>query len=602
MKRLHEITVSPGGRTVIAAEGATLLQAARTAGLALEAPCDGRGTCGKCQVKAAGALSVPNETERKWLEQQQTQGLRLACQAKILGPAEVELPGGQQDGFITVAAGQGIEWPLDPPVYKLVSGRFGSQEDQRDLAMGFSPQFPDNYAALLKELAVNYKQGITHMEAVVNNGKLLDWHYQPGRTCYGVALDIGTTSVVAELFNLASGCSLGVRSCLNPQTEFGGDVLTRIAFAGKLAEGTLLLQEKIIAGINRLLEQLIAARQLDSRDIYHMVVAGNTTMQHLLLGIAPHSLACAPYRPVFLQQVEVSAAKLGLAMSPRGVVTVLPSAAAFVGADIVAGLLAAGLSHCPDTALFIDIGTNGEIVVCKDGELVGTSSAAGPALEGMNITCGCRAEPGAIEGAAISGDGTVKLKVIGGGQPTGICGSGLIDLIVELVRHGVITASGRFANPEKLTPQLASRLVTMDGKPCFSLSEDGRVFLTQKDVRQVQLAKGAIRAAIDLLLKEIHVEFSEIHEILVAGAFGFHLQPASLAGIGLLPAACQSKIRFVGNTAKEGARAVLLNRRAGAEVEQIGQDLKIIELSLQPEFQDYFVRALAFPPQAAVDV
>lgn len=598
--QLHEITFRPQGITLTAADGTTLLQAAREAGLTLEAPCDGRGTCGKCLVKAGGVLSDPSETERKWLEKQPAAGLRLACQARIHGPVQVELLAGQEEGFVTLAEGHSMDWPLDPPVYKIVSDRLAAPDDQRAMDMTIVPQFPATYPLLLQELAINYKQGMIYLAAVVNRGKLLDWHYQPGRACYGVALDIGTTSVVAELFDLTNGHSLGVCSCLNPQTEFGGDVLTRIAFTAKQVDGTRLLQAKIISGINRLLTQLTADRQLNSRDIYQVVVAGNTTMQHLLLGVAPNTLACAPYRPVFLQQVEASAADLGIEISPRGIVTVLPSAAAFVGADIVAGLLAVDLHNCQHTALFIDIGTNGEIVVCKDGKLVGTSSAAGPALEGMNIACGCRAEPGAIEGVAIAGDGTLKLQVIGGGAPTGICGSGLIDLIAELVRHGVITANGRFGNPEKFPPQLAARLVARDGKPCFVLSEDGSVFLSQKDVRQVQLAKGAIRAAIDLLLKESGVSFADIDDILVAGAFGFHLRPASLAGIGLLPATCQTKIRFVGNTAKEGAKAVLLNRCAGAEVQQIGQDLKIIELSLQPEFQDYFVQALAFPRYPAV--
>ncbi len=598
--QLHEITFLPQDITLTVSDGTTLLQALRAAGLVLEAPCDGRGTCGKCQVKAGGALSEPNETERNWREKQPAAGLRLACQARIHGPVRIELVAGRAEGFVTLAEGHSTDWPFDPPVYKIVSDRFAAPDDQRAMDMTIMPQFPAAYPLLLQELAAKYKQGMSCLAAVVYRGKLLDWHYQPGRACYGLAVDIGTTSVVAELFDLTNGSSLGVRSCLNSQTEFGGDVLTRIAFTAKQADGTRLLQARIVSGINRLLAQLTADRQLDSRDIYQVVVAGNTTMQHLLLGVAPNSLASAPYRPVFLQQVEASAAELGLEISPRGVVTVLPSAAAFVGADIVAGLLAAGLHTYPHTALFIDIGTNGELVVCKEGNLVGTSSAAGPALEGMNIACGCRAEPGAIEGVAIAGDGTLTLKVIGGEAPTGICGSGLIDLVAELVRHGVITANGRFASPGALPPQLAARFGTRDGKPCFVLSGDGCVFLSQKDVRQVQLAKGAIRAAMDLLLQASGVSFADLDDIFVAGAFGFHLQPASLAGIGLLPAACQSKIRFVGNTAKEGAKAVLLNRSAGAQVQQIGQDLKIIELSLQPEFQDYFVQALAFPRPAAV--
>ena len=281
-------------------------------------------------------------------------------------------------------------------------------------------------------------------------------------------------------------------------------------------------------------------------------------------------------------------------LAPRGVVTLLPSATAFVGADIVAGLLAMNLHHYNKTALFIDIGTNGEIVLCKNGRMVGTSSAAGPALEGMNITCGCRAEKGAIEAVTITDEGMIRLEVIGDRPPIGICGSGLIDLISELVRVGVIKESGRFESKEKLTPTLASRLIDSNGQQVFSLTEGGSVYLSQKDIRQVQLAKGAIAAAISLLLNQLTIEYNEIDEVLIAGAFGFHLKPSSLTGIGLLPLVYEEKIRFIGNTAKEGAKVVLLNQDAAFEILQIGEKIEIIELSLTPEFQEYFVGSLSF--------
>lgn len=597
MVSLCEITFLPEKRTMTVAQGTTLLQAMRTAGLIVETPCDGRGTCGKCQVKASGSLTVPTEAEAASLGNLLEDGIRLACQAKMEGAVQVELTSWQPNSFVTVQGGQGTrQWPLEPPVSRIIYERVSasSEQEPHELDHGLVPLFPDNYPELLQKIAAIHEQGSNERVAVVKNGKLLDWQHQAGSSCYGIALDIGTTSVVAELFDLANGETLGVASCLNPQTEFGGDVLTRIAFAAKRVDGTELLQKKIINGINRLIERLTAAKQLDSQDIYEMVVAGNTTMQHLLLGVFPGSLAYAPYRPVFTQQVEVSPATLNLKMAKQGVVTVLPSAAAFVGADIVAGLLAVGLPHCSQTTLFIDIGTNGEIVVCRNGLMAGTSSAAGPALEGMNITCGCRAENGAVEAVSIGQDGTVAIQVIGNGLPQGICGSGLIDLIAELVRCGVITTNGRFANSEK-APALVSRLSDTGGRQVFAISEDGQVFLSQKDIRQVQLAKGAIAAAISLLLKEIGIGFAEIDEVLVAGAFGFHLKPASLVGIGLLPHSCQNKISFVGNTAKEGAKAALLNRHAGAAVQQMGQSIKIVELSLHPEFQDCFVQALAFP-------
>lgn len=590
----HEITFLPGGQKIVVPEGTKLLEAARNCGVIIEAPCDGRGTCGKCRVKAGTGLKSADEVERERLGAALDGGLRLACRSEICGPVRAEIPAGYTETFVALTGGMGKDWPLDPPVHQVACQEIAGT-DQSPLSQGAIPLFWDNYPAMLEELAGEYKSGLKQCQKVVKNGQLLDWRFAFDRPCCGVALDIGTTSVVAELFNLADGQSLGTRSCLNPQTEFGGDVLTRISFASQNADGTVLLQKKIVEGINSLLGQLATAAELRVEDIYEVVVAGNTTMQHLLLGVNPRSLAHAPYRPVFTAQIEISPKRLGLNIAPRGVVTLLPSSAAFVGADIVAGVLVTGLYRYDKTALFIDIGTNGELVVCKDGVLAGTSSAAGPALEGMNITCGCRAENGAVEGFAILEDGTVQVEVIGNHSARGLCGSGLADVVSELVRCGVIGGNGRFSPKEQLPPELAARLTDYNGQQVFMIDEAGPVYLSQKDVRQVQLAKGAIAAAIDLLLQELAISYTEIDEVLVAGAFGFHLKPSSLVGIGLLPELCRDKIRFVGNTAKEGAKAVLLNRQAATEIQAIGQRLAIKELSLHPRFQDCFVKCLSFP-------
>ncbi|HMM22311.1 MAG TPA: ASKHA domain-containing protein [Selenomonadales bacterium] len=596
MAEQHEIIFLPGGQRSVVPAGTKLLEAARACGASIEAPCDGRGTCGKCRVKAGAGLKPADEIERDRLGPALDEGYRLACRSEICGPVRAEIPASRTATFVALTGGRGREWPFDPPV-RQVAGQRSADTDQSALAQGATPLFAENYPAMLEELAGEYKKGLKQYRKVVKNHQVLDWRFAADRPCCGVALDIGTTSVVAELFDLTDGRSLGTRSCLNPQTEFGGDVLTRISFASQSADGTTLLQKKIVDGVNGLLAELAAAAGICSGDVYEVVVAGNTTMQHLLLGVNPRSLAHAPYRPVFTEQLEINPARLGLNIAPRGVVTLLPSAAAFVGADIVAGVLATGLYGYEKTALFIDIGTNGELVVAKGGALAGTSSAAGPALEGMNIACGCRAEQGAVEGFAVLADGVVEVKVIGGCAPRGLCGSGLIDAVAELVRCGVIGASGRFAKREKLPSGLAARLTEHNGQQVFMIDEAGPVYLSQKDIRQVQLAKGAIAAAVDLLLQELAVSYAELDEVLVAGAFGFHLKPSSLVGIGLLPELCRDKIRFVGNTAQEGAKAVLLNRRAAAEVRKIGHRLAIKELSLHPRFQDCFVKCLAFPEQ-----
>lgn len=590
--KLHEVVFSKEGKQVNVAEGTTLLQAAREVGVVLEAPCDGRGTCGKCRVKAVGMMSLPGQVEMQQLDEVLAADVRFACQAKVYGNVQVETLSDHRDTFVTLEAGQSNNWCFKPSIKKV---KFDSLASQNPLISSLVPVFPGNFPAMLQELADAYGKGMTCFEAVVKNDQLLDLQYQPGRPYFGLSVDIGTTSVVVELFNLENGGKIGVTSCLNPQAEFGGDVMTRISFASQNTEGTQILQDKIVDGINRLIHELVTPQKINRDDIYEIVIAGNTTMLHLLLGVNPRSLACAPYRPIFIQSMIVNPAIIGLHIAPRGIVTVLPSVAAFVGADIVAGLLAVELHKYSKTALFIDIGTNGEIVICKDGLLIGTSAAAGPALEGMNIACGCRAQDGAIEGFTIADDGTISIKTIGNNTPRGICGSGLIDLVAELVKIGVIEKNGRFSKKETLTQSLAAKLVKIDGQQVFLISEEGPVFLSQKDIRQVQLAKGAIVAAIELLLKELNIAHNDIDEVLVAGAFGFHLNPSSLIGIGLLPLAFQDKIRFVGNTANEGAKAVLLNYDASMEILQIGQNLRIKELSLQPEFQEYFVQSLAFP-------
>ncbi|TLM79773.1 MAG: DUF4445 domain-containing protein, partial [Actinobacteria bacterium] len=341
MHDLHEVVFMPADIKVAVPGGTSLLEAARIAGLRPEAPCDGRGTCGKCRVLVEGNLTLPTEKELAQLNSGDGIKMRLACQAKISGPVRAEFPESRADSFLTVEKGQRKALKLNPRGYR------------------------------------------------------------PGQESYGIALDIGTTSIVAELLDLASGQSLGVSSCLNPQTVYGGDVLTRITYAANRAGGVQTLQSEVAGGINRLIENLCRTQGIRAEQVFEITVAANTTMLHLLLGVNPRSLAVAPYQPVFTRETEVSPGTVGIRIAPDGLVTLLPSASAFVGADIIAGLLTTDFHHFKEPALFIDIGTNGEIMAIKDGQLAGTSSAAGPALEGMNITCGCRAEQGAIEAVSI---------------------------------------------------------------------------------------------------------------------------------------------------------------------------------------------------------
>lgn len=599
-ERFYEVIFRPEGKTALVQEGSSLLQAARLTGLRIEAPCDGRSKCGKCRIRAGGCLNPPEEKELEQLGALVDQGIRLACRAKVFGPAQVELLDSKEETFGTIVEGQNKELKVNPLIRKIVLRPHAEEEGQTPLwesldLLCAKPISPERLPILLRDLAQEYPVGPNYAEAIVRNNSLLDLRYRPGQKCLGIALDIGTTSIVAELVDLESGKTLGTRSCLNPQTAFGGDVLTRISYATNQAGGVQTLQAEVVKGINQLIDHLCIDQETSCQEIYEIVAAGNATMLHLLLGVQPRSLAVAPYRPVFTHPLEASPGSLGIGIAPGGVVTLLPSASAFVGADIIAGLLATGFHHSQKPSLFIDIGTNGEIVALKDGLLAATSSAAGPALEGMNISCGCRAERGAIAAVAFAEEGNVSVKTLGDATPVGLCGSGLIDLVAELARTGVIEPGGRFVKNQCLPAVLADRLMEFQGQRAFLVSEEGQVFLTQKDIRQVQLAKGAIATGIALLLKELNLSCGEIRQVLIAGAFGYHLNPPSLAATGLLPAELRDKIIFVGNTAKEGAKAVLLNRDAAREVQDICRRINIKELSFQPGFQECFVQQLAFP-------
>lgn len=544
MKEMFEITFQPMGTSVRVPENTTILQAAALKNLPLDGFCNGTGVCSKCLVRASGMISEPLPQEKERLGPKLLGGWRLACQAKVIGKAEVFLP--EEQLFHTVQGGRAKKYEFDPIIKKI--------------------------SALANDHALTTEQ------------------------LYGVAIDIGTTSIVTTLIDLKSnGQEIATAHCLNPQTRFGGDVITRITFAHQSAKNTTQLKEAVLNGINRLIEQMCLDQNVSADQICHITVAANTTMLHLLLGIDPISLALAPYTPVFVDYRELRASEIGINKAPKALVSLLPSLSAFIGADILAGMISLDFHRVTVPSLFIDIGTNGEIGANVNGRLVATSSAAGPALEGMNIHCGCRAEDGAISGVRIEENGEVVLQTIGSSKIKGICGSGLVELVAELVKHKVILSHGGFAQPTELAPCLAEKIIEYDGQKAFLVDKDSGIVLTQKDVRQVQLAKGAIAAAIEILFQRLEAELGAVEKIYIAGAFGYHLKPEALKTIGLLPPGLKGEIEFVGNTAKEGARLCLLSERAFNEIQTLQKSLRPLELSYAPEFMYKYVEQMNFP-------
>jgi uncharacterized 2Fe-2S/4Fe-4S cluster protein (DUF4445 family) len=424
-----------------------------------------------------------------------------------------------------------------------------------------------------------------HASGVLFEEEIIDLRFDR-EPLLGAAVDLGTTTLSLYLFNLETGELLGKSSALNPQTAYGGDVITRINFCRENPEGLSTLRSAALKELGTMLDEALGPQR--SRDqVYLVTVAANTTMLHILAGVQPLSLGLAPFRPTFLGSVVLTGEQSGLPIHPQARCIFLPGISAYVGADITAGLAALDYSNRTGTTLFIDIGTNGELALIQGPDrMLGASCAVGPALEGMNISCGCRAVPGAVDSFSLDENLTPRFTTISGLPPVGICGSGLIDLIATLVTLGLIASSGAF------NPEADDRLTARMNGDRYHLSDN--VFLTQKDVRQVQLAKAAVLTGTQVLLSEASVSPCDLEEIIVAGSFGFHLNPESLRRIGILPKGFQGQISFVGNSSLSGASLALLNQDVLMDMEQIRSRVTVLELAAHPQFRSQFVPALNF--------
>ena len=542
-----EVRFLPGPFIAEVQPGSTLLAAARKARAPLEAPCDGAGICGKCLV-------------------------RLDPEALTALEAGVEVGGGNGQGALVLAC--------DARVRADIAATIPDRGD-KNLAI------VDHGLATARTLA-------PHIAVVHASDGCTVWAGQeliaslPNRVAnLGIAVDIGTTTLVVALVDLESADELAVASALNPQTAYGHDVVSRIHFAAE-PDGLATMQRALVAGLNVLTGQVCQRAGVDVGHIHEAVLGGNTCMLHIAAAVDPAPLGRVPYRPSLTGGNHLRAAELGLGIAAHGLVYLPPVVSGFIGADITAGILAADLHRSRQTALLLDIGTNGEMVLAHADELWATSTAAGPAFEGVNIAYGMRAAPGAVD-AVVANDGRWTLHTIGDVQAVGICGSGLVDLVSCLVKNGAIGKNGRFAT--KAVPPVGT-WAEREGRCLLRLS-DG-VVLTQKDVRQVQLAKAAIRTGLDALLAQAKVRAEDVERVLVAGSFGYHLRPHSLAGSGLLPAPLAAKVEAVGNTCKAGAVTLLTNDGTRRELEAVAARVHSIELANDAAFGRRFVEQMAF--------
>jgi uncharacterized 2Fe-2S/4Fe-4S cluster protein (DUF4445 family) len=407
---------------------------------------------------------------------------------------------------------------------------------------------------------------------------------------FGVAVDIGTTTVVAKLIDMATGQPMATQAELNPQTRYGGDVISRISFAQTDVQLTEL-HEAIINCINKLTKKLCSRAFINTEQIYEMCIVGNTTMNHLFLKLPVAQLGQAPYEAFSVDAKDVAPGELKLQMNAAGSIHAVAGIAGFVGSDITAVALAVDIESARDLTLVVDIGTNGEIVLGTADKLYAASCAAGPAFEGARISCGSRAAEGAIE-AVVIGDGDIGFDVIGDRPPRSICGSGLIDAVAVLLDLGIIDTTGRFADPGKLSPAIGSRIMQQNNQPAFCLA--GNVILTQQDIREVQLAKAAIRTGIKLLQRQMGVGDDDIRQVFLAGAFGNYIRRESALRIGLLPSVPLERIHFVGNAACSGAQMLLIDSRLRELAGRLSRKIEYVEIANEEKFQSVFTESMLF--------
>ncbi|WP_346868398.1 MULTISPECIES: ASKHA domain-containing protein [unclassified Clostridium] len=561
-------------------------------------PCNGNGTCGKCKVRILeGNLPPLSKGERKLLKEDEINaGIRLSCLVVPEEDIKVEILQKERKHKI-LTTGYVPEFEFNPALCKKIFEiKMPTLENQ-------SP-FEDSLCEALGTKKVNwkllrdYESSYGTVTGVFNDSELIAIEAEDTTEfLYGVAIDIGTTTVVAALIDMNNGEELATASRINPQKKFGLDVLTRITYELEHPEGSKEeLQKTIVEAINEMVEELCSEGKVRKENIYEISIAANCTMMHFLLGVDATSIGKSPYAPVFTKAKNISASDLGIKAAKCARVYCLPSVSSYIGADIVAGAYVCELHKAEENILFIDIGTNGEIVLSKGGKLLSCSCAAGPALEGMNISSGMRAAEGAVEDVEITEKG-VYLKVIGEEDPIGICGSGILAAVKELLRTGIVKNNGAFIKKEQLEESdYRYEMIQLNGnKREFLLkSTPEQLLITQGDVRQVQLAKGALLSGFYALLKQAKIDMSELDKVMIAGQFGAHLPADSLVGTGILPEEVKNKLVYVGNSSKTGAYMALMSVKVKKEIDELAGEMEYMELGASEGYEKLFSQCLIF--------
>ncbi len=605
------LDLQPIGKRIDVHEGTNLLDACQQAGVELVAICGGSGVCGTCRVRLLkGKLSDYSLTELAELtDEERASGLRQACQVEVLSDITIEIPPESLSAPQRLSIeGQDLdfEWQrhivqafdiettpatltdLRPDTTRILDA-LRTNGGQFDLPM-ITPYELTFDSEAVKSLAGAIRENVWKVRIVIRHNDEIVAFLPPSTPVYGLAVDVGTTKVAAYLVDMDSGETVAKSGAMNPQIAYGEDIISRIRYINDHPDGLKTLQSRLIETLNNLIEELSKEAKVKREQIVEAVIVGNTAMHHILARLPVRQLGESPYMATVGDALSIKARDLGLHLAAGGTVYLPPNIAGFVGADHVSMLVGAGLDNTKETVMALDIGTNTEISLYHEGKHWATSCPSGPAFEGAHIEDGMRAAPGAVERVRIEGD-DVKVHTIGNADAVGICGSGILDAIAECLKAGLLTPKGALTgtHPRLRGLGAAAEFVLVPA----SKSKTGRdVRMTRKDVNEIQLAKGAVRAGAEVLLEKAGIQAADINQVVIAGAFGTYLDLDSAIAIGMLPRTERTRYQQIGNAAGTGARRMLVSLDQREIAEWIARKVEFVELAKHPSFTKVYSRAL----------
>lgn len=592
----YNIHFEPIGRSISGIKGESIYIASTRTGILLGSICGGKSSCGRCKVRIlSGNCTQPTNNEKKHLSEEEIRdGYRLACNARILGDLKIYIP------KITLAESllqlKGIEPKIDPnPVISIYNLRLSAPSLENPIPLWENIIKTLETHSNLKNLKIDLHllrdlpsivQKLKREISVTIRGNEIIGVTKKREKHLGIAIDLGTTKIAAYLVDLLTGETLKVKGILNPQIVYGEDIMTRMTYAIKY--GVTHLNLAVCHSINYLIQDLLKERE----KIEEIVIVGNTTMHHLLLGLSVEKLGKAPYVPVIRQAMDIKARELGLNVAHGAYVHLLPNIAGYVGADHVAMLLATEIYKSKNIIIGIDIGTNTEVALSINGAITSLSCASGPAFEGAGIKHGMRAAKGAIEKVNIKNN-EVSFKVIGDIAPIGICGSGILDAISQLRQVKIIDQRGRLQDHDSIRNCVNGREFILVSENSSGTKQD--IVVTQDDIGEIQLAKAAIRTGINILLNDFGISEDQIDQIIIAGAFGTCINIESAVRIGMFPSIPLSRFNQVGNAAGMGAKLALISKEHRLIAKKIANKVKYLELTIHPKFSREFSHSLQIP-------